>query len=288
MGPGTAAIAAKAAGSNRRRAGLVVVLVVLGTACGAGQPVVGPAARPIVDRIGAAPEIRQWTFTFKPHSGSPYVGCLSGIDEVEGVVDLDAGAVQVEPSRDAPPVIVTESSLLVATDSGGGQLWQEAPLVDGSGGEYLGEMFGRSLAGFIANGVGEPSPNMTVDAVLDVAASIQRATGSGESGDTLVITVDPDRYRDELVSAGQQSGPEDPTPRFLVSVDEIGRVTALEVDTESAVPGEEGGGHGDGYVLLASYEPSRSIAVPDPSSRVSGAVEDIRYPPPGTGCVFES
>lgn len=288
MGRRTFVIAARATAANRATVGLVAALAVLGTACGNPRPDVDPAAQPIVEKIAAAPETRQWTFTFKPHSGSPYVGCLSGIDEVQGVVDLDAGAIQVEPNREAPPIVVTETALLVATDTGNDRSWQEAPLIDDSSSELLEEVFGRSLAGFIANDVREPSPNMTVAAVMKVAASIQRDTESAQSGDTIKITVDPDDYRDELVSDGQQPGPDDPIPQFLVTVDDNGRVIALDVDTDSVGRGADDGGHGGGYLLLASYERPATVLVPDRSSWVSTSIGDIQYPRPGSGCVFES
>ncbi len=86
---------------------VVLVVVALGAGCGTRQAVVDAAAQPIVDRMRAAPEVRRWTFTYQPRSGSPYVACLTGIDEIEGSVDLDSGAIELTPNRDAPPIAIT-------------------------------------------------------------------------------------------------------------------------------------------------------------------------------------
>jgi len=212
-------------------------VVLLGAGCGTRPAEVEATAQPIVDRMRAAPEVRRWAFTYQPRSGSPYVACLTGIDEIEGLVDLDSGAIQLTPNRDAPPTVVTPTSILVAANTGNGRPWSEISLLEDPGRDRLDEVFGPTLAGFIANGTGEPHPTTTALAAVDVAASIRRDTSAVEPGDTIQITVDADDYRQALASEGQQPPPTEPTPQLLVTVDADGQVTVLEVTTDNTGPG---------------------------------------------------
>lgn len=199
-------------------------VVLLGAGCGTRPAEVEAAAQPIVDRMRAAPEVRPWAFTYQPRSGSPYVACLTGMDEIEGLVDLDSGAIQLTPNRDAPPIVVTPTSILVAANTGTGRPWSEISLLDDPGRDRLDEVFGPTLPGFIANGTGEPHPT-TVLAAVDVAASIRRDTSAVEPGDTIQITIDADDYRQALASEGQQPPPAELTPELLATVAADGQVT---------------------------------------------------------------
>lgn len=270
--------------------GSVVVLVgvMLGAGCGTRQAVVDAAAQPIVDRMRAAPDVRRWTFTYQPSSGSPHVACLTGIDEIEGSVDLDSGAIELTPNRDAPPIVITANSILVAANTGDGQPWNEISLLDDLGRDRLDEVFGPTLAGFIANGTREPHPTTTALAAVDVAASVRRDTSSVERTDTIHITVDADDYRQALASEGQQQTPTEPTPQLLVTVDAEGQVTVLEVTTDTAGPATEAGEHSAGYRIVASADETGSVSIPARTERVAMSIDDLSYPPPGTGCSFQS
>lgn len=103
--------------------GVLVGVMLLAGGCGSDGVFIDPPAQPAVNRIVAAPSLQRWAFTYQPNSASPYLACLTGVDGVTGVVDLAAGAVIVEPDRNAPPVIVTNSSFLVPARSGRG--WDE-------------------------------------------------------------------------------------------------------------------------------------------------------------------
>lgn len=77
---------------------LLIAAALIGTGCGTSPNVIATDAQPIVDRILTADPLGRWTFTYQPDTASPYLACLGGIDEVQGVIDVSDNVLRLEPN----------------------------------------------------------------------------------------------------------------------------------------------------------------------------------------------
>lgn len=261
----------------QRRVCQALLATILLTGCG-GKEVVDANARPIVERLEQSTSPTRWTFEYVTLAASPYVACLGGVDEVVGAVDLDTGVLSLQPARAAPPVLVTESSTLVPEPAGLG--WREVALDDIEG-EQLTAVFGEVLAGFIRDGIHRPDMNMTALAAIDIASAVSLTVPPyGLRGDAILIELDQDRYVAEL-AANAPTPPADVEPEIAPSitvvVDPMGLVTALAVTVD-------GGTHGDGYVMTASYANAPAIPLPARADRLQSHLDDLNYPAAQESC----
>ena len=153
-------------------ASLLFTAALISAACGSSPTVITADAQPIVDRILAADPIERWAFLYQPDTASPYLACLGGVDEVQGVIDVGNKVLSLEPNRDAPPVTVTDASVLVP-DPREPETWHEisrTPTLDPA---QLQPIFGEVLAGYIATGLRAPDLNMITQAAIDIATSVE-------------------------------------------------------------------------------------------------------------------
>lgn len=264
---------------------MLLIATLASAACSPSVDVVQPSAVPIVEAIDAAPEPQRWAFSYQAISASPYISCLNGIDQVAGVIDLTSGLVLVEPNRVAPPILVTESAILVETDPDTGY-WTETPWSAASESSRLVEVFGEIAAGYVSTGLRAPDPNMTSLAFITIADRVDVAeTRPGLDGRTIEITVNGDRYLDELVNGRNAvvTGDDLPIPRVRVTVDSNGRVTALEVRVE----GKADEVHGDGYVTTFQY-PEGRLELPEAELVERVEFPSLSYPRPASSCRFQS
>lgn len=261
-----------------------VVAAAVGCA-GDGSPVEA-AARPIVERLRDAPVPTRWSFRYQADSASDYLACLGGVDVVFGVMDLEVGALMIQPERNAPAIIVTESDFFVTADSTAEGPWQEARRNGSDNAGQLESIFGKVLAGYIATGLRAPDLNMTTLAAIRIADAVEVAVPpAGLSGDTLRITVDPDEYLAELESQGAVSlDATEAIPTLIATVDDSGLVVALAVDATPA--GETAGDHGDRYFLTAGYDDTAPLSLPGAAERRTVPLNRLAYPPPEESCQF--
>lgn len=264
-------------------AGTVAALLLAG--CGGADDVIDPEVRPIVERIRGAPTPSRWAFTYHPDSASPYLACLNGIDEASGTVDLETGIMFVRPDRDAPPIIVTNSSFMVATGTDPGDPWNEVRFGPEDDPAPLLPLFGEVLANLVATGIRAPDLNMTALAAIVIATAVEPDTPpAGAIGDTFRITVDPERYLGDLEANGvvAADGEQGRVPSFTVTADVHGRVTSLVVD---ASPTGAASGSADRYLVTATYE-TAAITVPARRDRRLTGLASLNYPTATTSCTF--
>lgn len=267
---------------------LLLAAALFGAGCNSGPTIITADAQPIVDRIIAADPLERWTFVYQPDSASPYLACLVGIDEVQGSVDVSSSVLWLKPNREAPPVIVTDTSVLVP-DAGAPQTWHEIAWTPDLDLEVLRPIFGEVLAGEIATGLGAPDLNMTTRALIDIASSVETTDPPFQlAGDAIRIAVDRDRYREELEAddAGLSDDERDAVPTFTAVVDPLGRVSALVVDSDSIQPDQGEGGHGNRYIVTATFDDLDPIATPPAEDRKPATLADISYPTPDASCGF--
>ncbi len=258
---------------------------VASVACVRTVDVVDPAAAPVVEAMVSAPETQRWSFNHRATSASPFISCLNGIDQVSGVIDVSAGLALVEPDRVAPPILVTDSTILLANDLES-ESWSEAPWNAESDSSDLVEVFGEIAASYINSGIRAPDPNMTSLAFVSIASRVELVeTRPGLSGQTISITVDDDRYLEELATEADRtySGGEVPIPAIRITVGGDGRVTALEV----RIDGQVSEVHGDGYVTTFDYPPS-PIDAPAAELVQQVPFDSLQYPEPANSCRFQS
>ncbi len=263
----------------------IAVAGVVFIACGADVTPIDPDAAPIVEAIAAAPAPQRWSFNYRATSPSPYISCLTGIDQVSGIIDLSTGVVLVEPDRVAPVILVTDSTIWVANDLGA-ESWSEVAWDAESDGSRLVDVFGEIAAGYIDTGLQAPDPNMTSLAFISIAERVEVAESRpGLNGQTISVTVDEDRYLQELAAAGEPASPDGDVaiPAIRITVGTDGRVTALEV----SVDGQTGEAHGGGYVKTFEYA-DRQVEVPAPELVEQVPFGSLEYPEPATSCRFQS
>ena len=170
---------------------------------------------------------------------------------------------RLEPNRDAPPLIVTDTSVLVP-DPSESQTWHEiawTPTLDPA---RLHPIFGEVLA------------------VETTDPSFQLA------GDTIPIIVEPDRYLGELAANDSDitNDERDQVPTFTAVVDALGRVSALIVDTDPSQPNQSEADHRNRYIVTSHFDEFDPIAAPRAEDREPATLADISYPTPDASCEF--
>lgn len=256
--------------------------------CGESSPAVSDEASPIVDRLTETPIPMRWDFMFQSDGASPYFDCLDGFDAVSGSVDASTGALRLVPERIAPPLIVTDESLLVGTTDDSDS-WLELTLDPSPDQSRLIDLFGEVLAGYIVTGVDTANPRSTVLASLDIAASVDTVGAPlGLSGDAIEIRLDPERYLDELAAGGVDVSAEDRDriPMITAIVDAQGRISGLVVEPDATDEATVDDEHPDRYVIVASYDDLRPLEVPDAANRIIVDTDNIDYPTPDESCAF--
>lgn len=270
---------------------VVTVMIFAATFAGCGgtsSDVASDGAAPIVDRLTNTPSPQRWDFTYQPDSASPYADCLSGVDAIDGSIDTTNGVLRLNPQRDAPALIVTGTSLLVAR-SNQPDSWLEMPLDPSPDEPLLVEMFGEILTSYIVTGVDEPDLAATVLAAIGTATSVDTApTPFGLDGEAIEITIDPDLYLDELAAGGVAVSDDERSriPTITAVIDSLGRVTGLVVDAGATGDDANAAEHRDRYVVSASYDGLEPLAVPGVAARTAGGIDDIDYPEPDESCRF--
>lgn len=253
-------------------AGFVAAVAVV--ACGSTSPI-DDQAQPVVDALRAAEVPRQYRSTYVPASPSPYLACLQGVEEVEVSVDWDLGVVRLQPRRDAPAVFVTETTIVVDHQDSPDALAWSADLDSDS----LADVFGTSLGTFIETGIRSPDPNATIDALIDIAVSVQLTRPPrGFVGDAITITVDRSQFN---TASSREDG--SPAPRIIATIDGNGLVTGLLVSDPTADTDPD---PVTNYAVVTDYQPAPTLRVPQVDERRS-SVDDIAYPPAETSCQFE-
>ncbi|MFN3255342.1 MAG: hypothetical protein ACE37B_06575 [Ilumatobacter sp.] len=269
---------------------LVAIAATLAACAGDSPSISSDEAAPIVERLTASPTPQRWNFSYQPDSASPYVACLNGLDEVSGSIDVNVGMLRLAPERDAPALIVTGTSLLIAEPNQPNS-WLEIPLGPSGDESRLVGLFGEALAGYIVTGVKAPDLKTTVLAAIDIATSVDTTPAPfGLPGDAIEITINPDRYLDELAAGGVTVTDEDRNriPTITAVVDPLGRVTGLVVDPPAAGDDAAVVEHRDRYVITATYDQLEPLELPDDSSRTRIDLDIAGYPRPDASCTLGS
>ncbi len=272
---------------------IVIVMIFAATFAGCGDSssdVASDEAAPIVDRLKNTPSPQRWDFTYQPDSASPYADCLSGLDAVEGSIDTTNGVLGLAPRRNAPPLIVTDTSLLLA-QSNQPDSWIDIPLDPSLDEARLVEKLGEILTSYIMTGVEEPDLGTTVLAAIDTATSVDTApTPFGLDGEAIEITMDPDLYLAELAAGGVTVTDDERSqiPTITAVIDSLGRVTGLVVDPSATGDDGTDAEHRDRYVITATYDELEPLDVPDATNRTVGGIDDVDYPSPEESCTFGS
>ena len=254
-------------------AGLMATAISL-LACSPTTPI-DDQAQPVVDALRAAEVPRQYRSTYVPESPSAYLACLQGVEEIEMTVDWDLGVVRLQPRRDAPAVFVTETTIVVDHQAAAVALPWSADLDADS----LGDVFGTSLGAFIETGIRSPDPNATVEALIDIAVSVQLTQPpSGLVGDAIVITIDANQFN---TASNRENGA--PAPRFIATIDANGLVTGFLVSDPKADSGPD---PVTSYAVVTEYEPAPTLGVPQAEQALS-SIHDVAYPSAETSCRFE-
>ncbi len=257
----------------------VFAVAILATGCAGGDPV-APDVRPLVDAIERADSPARYRFNFVPASPSPFVACLAGVDEIEGVLDVGAGAIRLQPRREAPEILVTTTELLVAR--AGSESWMSTPWDPAMDGGLLAAIFGETMAGRILVGFRSPDPNAIAMAAIDIADSVVPAsTPRGSVGESLEIVVNQREFADrtgDLTGDAEDGLP--PPLRLIVSATQEGLVTSIFVNA---------GPDGDSttnYAISASYDDIPRLVIPSEELREATALEEVEYPDAQSSCAF--
>ncbi|NNF63102.1 MAG: hypothetical protein HKN07_02480 [Acidimicrobiia bacterium] len=237
--------------------------------------------RELIDAIEEADVPDRYAFSFVPDGPSPFVACLAGVDEIDGVVDVTARAVKLNPRRVAPEIIVTEDELFVGDLES--EIWARvgwSPTLDQ---ERLTSIFGETLAERIVVGFRSPDPNATALGAIEVADSVMPANTleRSEASESFVVEIDEEAFAG-LPSDGESDdvGPALDQIRLVVTATPEGLVTSTVVtagsDSESYA----------NYVIHVTYDDVPGVLVPPFEDQRHTSLSDLQYPDAQSSCAF--
>lgn len=267
---------------SRSRIWTVLVLGLVGSlswGCSTSSHI-DPAVRELIDVIERVDVPDRYAFSFVPDSPSPFVACLAGVDEIDGVVDAAARAVQLKPRRAAPEVIVTEDELFVADLES--QIWAKAEWSPSLDQGLLTSIFGETLAERIVVGVRSPDPNATALGAIEVADSVMPVGASDTRAvESFVVEIDEEALAG-LASAdvSDDSGPAIEEIRLVVTATPEGLVTSTAVTTGSVSESYAN------YVIHVSYENVPGVVLPPSENQRPVSLSDLQYPDAQSSCSF--
>ena len=263
---------------------LVVIVVVVSVGCSAEPTAVERAShevRAVVGKLRSAvfPELYQFTYT---PLGPLTVGCLAGLESVDGVVDAGRGVAVFSPTERPGSVLSLEDGLLISADLLVGwsrsQPWarvESGAEPDQAAVGRLGDALGPTLSRLVAAGAWPTDPNTLVAAaVADAAQLAPIRDDEGRLG--LRVVIDQERYEAELSDADGTPVPSSSSefpPIIDVWLRRDGAVERMVVRRTLADDSSQVDPGGDGYAMDFRFPPAPPIDIPD-SSDIATVIPD--------------
>jgi hypothetical protein len=268
----------------------VVVLTLL-SACGSSTNAVDRASdevKEVVADIDTANPPASYRFTYTALSPF-FLACVSGVEDIEGVVDERAGVMVLTPLQRAGDVYSLDGELLIHRDlldlgnghGEDGEDYGRVPLhatTDIATRDRVDAALGTSLTALVAGGAWPNHPTDIVRALIPIAASITGIDSDRPTQRSIRIVLDAAAYSDQIDGA---AGPgSDVAPIIDVHVTADGTIQRLVVqlpdpDDPDTLP-EDGGGYAMGY----DYDPQ--IGISPPSFDVTFDLATDELPPEPT------
>lgn len=270
----------------------VLFVVCVSSSCGTGEDAVARApdeVRDLIAQVETTPAQPSYRFSYQPISAL-FMACLSGVEDIDVVVDADARAVRFESRQRTGAIYSLDGFVLIdralldgtqlqtrfaAVDLGPAPLPETLARLDAA--------LGTALANQLAAGGWPTHPKDVVAALVSTASSISLTEPQSR---TIRIVLDPDRYADKVGSPTAQSSA-GPPPIVEATVNEDGSVDRIAVrladpDDPGLVPAES-----DGYALDFDYSTAATVEVPDVSDRTGLAWDRLPQQPSDVPCLVE-
>lgn len=278
-----------------RLVGAATVLVGLAAGCGTSTSALDRAADEVNDVVadieGANPPT-SYRFTYTAISPL-FMACMSGVEDVGGVVDAEASVVGLTTLQRGGDVYSLDGELLIHRDLLG--------LPDNGRGDYariplnattaaatrnrIDKALGTSLSALIGGGAWPNHPSDTVLALIPLASTITSIDPDRPSQRAIRFVLDPDAYTDQIeatTAAGDQVA-----PIIDVHVATDGTVQRLVARLPDPADPTTVQVHSDGYAMDYAYDPQIDIAPPSREATFDIAAQDLPAERPPIPCQLE-
>ncbi len=246
-----------------------LVLLALTSGCGSSSRALNsasPEVKDLVAQIAASDVPASYRFTYTA-IGPLFMGCLSGVEDIDGAVDAERRAMVVSSRQRAGKVYSLDGELLIERELLGlpdrGHPYVRIPVDATTDAETLSRIdraLGTSLSAMIAGGAWPTHPNDLVESALSIASSITSIEPDGRSLPGIRIVLDSAGYLeqfDETISL-ERAVP----PIIDVYVAAEGTVQRLVVRLPDSANPTTPSDHSDGYAVDYRYGEEVEVVAP--------------------------
>ena len=253
---------------------LICILIAAGSlACSGPSTAVDRApeeARRIVSDLEASVPPDSYAFRYSVISAM-FMACLSGVEDIDGVVDARNQIVRLTPhDRDGDVYLVddavlVENVLMLATEQTTRFVAVKlGPSPDGEILTSIRHALGTGLSAFISGGEWPAHPNEIALSAVSVAATITPTAPTRDGVRGIRFVLDPTAYFDLVAPDVTMSADSDPpiVDAYVASNGVVQRLVIRKANpADPSVPEPDG----DGYAMDFDFDPDIGIAVPPES-----------------------
>lgn len=233
----------------------------------------------LVSSIEAAEPPTSYTFSYSIIS-TVFMACLSGVEDVDGVVDASNRVVRLTPHVRGGDVYFQDGVLFIddALLAGSDPSTNFVSIALGSDPDAetlnaIKDALGVGLSGLISGGEWSAHPNEIVQAALPVAVSITPIAPNEAALEGIRIVLDPGAYFALVEQDPISDDAHPPVIDAYVSADGVVQQLVIRIADEAnpAVPAA----NGDGYTMQYLFDASIQISPPDQSQIVTMDAADL-------------
>ncbi len=271
-----------------------LVLLALTSGCGSSSRALNsasPEVKDLVAQIAASDVPASYRFTYTA-IGPLFMGCLSGVEDIDGAVDAERRAMVVSSRQRAGKVYSLDGELLIERELLGlpdrGHPYVRIPVDATTDAETLNRIdgaLGTSLSATIAGGAWPTHPNDLVESTLSIASSITAIAPDGQSLPGIRIVLDPAGYLEQFEETATLE--RDVPPIIDVYVAAEGTVQRLVVRRPDSANTTTPTDHSDGYAIDFRYDEGVEVVAPEADEIVDMAATELPLEPTAMPCVVE-
>ncbi len=276
-------------------AATAVVVVSLAAGCGSSTSALDRADEEVKDVVADIEEANpRASYRFTYTAISPlFMACMSGVEDVEGVVDAEASVAVLTTLQRAGDVYSLDGELLIhryllgLPDDRRGD-YARIPIdatTDTATRNRIDKALGTSLSALIAGGAWPNHPTDTVLALIPLASTITSIDPERPSQRAIRIILDADAYADQIEATTTAGDGVAPIIDVHIATDgTIQRLVARLPDPADPTTVQE---HSDGYAMDYAYNPQIDIAPPGREATFDIATDELPTEPTPIPCQLE-
>ncbi len=281
---------------TRGHLALISILIAAGSvACAGPSTALDRApeeARKIVADLEASEPPPSYTFRYSLIS-EVFMACLSGVEDIDGVVDARNQIVRLTPHGRDGVVYLVDDLLLIETIlmREFGQMTRFVAVRLGSSPDEdtlapLRDAVGTGLSVLISGGEWPAHPNEIAMSAVSVAATITPIAPTRDGVRGIRFVLDPTAYFDLVAPDVTMSAGSDPpiVDAYVASNGVVQRLVVRKANpADPSVPEPDG----DGYAMDFDFDPDINIAVPPDSDIAPILIADLPASPVAIPCQVE-